>query len=171
MNTSEAKKILTNRNYKEYFLSGISGLAVLFDRGRIPEIISNNSFETKDIFGNRAKIQKSVNEIWGGYNFKVTNLDFVDFSKPDQVAGFDEPLYCLCGQEIEEAAFDSERQLQSGEMYGKCEGCGQTWRIEYKCKPTKSGVEIPMSTIYDLWELCVDVFPAIEKHLFFDEVE
>ena len=172
MRNDMGKEILKNKNYKEYRFNGGGWMPLLLDKPIITKIftapvglIVSASGALKDLHGNKVKIEKSINRTLGGYRYVVVNLDHVPPSGgPDQVALFDDQLYCRCGQEIDNGCFNSEMNLQRGNLFGKCD-CGQGWRIDFKVRESICD----MSTAYKLWNSGVnDIYNALECHLFFD---
>ena len=82
----------------------------------------------------------------------------------DQTANWeDESLYCpKCGQEITTESFDAHNHLKVGYFSGTCD-CGIDWEIALSVKNDKCDLE----TLIGLWEDGNDIFPNINKNLFF----
>ena len=157
--------VAKEKNYRFYIFESTAGIAVLFDRYEVPKIVARTDYITNDIFGNKARIQKSVNCRIGGYRYKVTNLNFSQTTTPNQVAPWGENLYCSCSQDIEYGHFDAEKHLEHAEIRGIC-SCKKEWRIEIKVKESVGNCN--MKTIWDLYNSGCDIYPALECHLFLD---
>jgi len=83
---------------------------------------------------------------------------------PLQTAGFDEPLYCECGQELEEGQFNPEHDLKHGCYFTSCQ-CGENYRIDLREKTNACKMDV----IFKLWQDYEGVFPALVKELYLDD--
>ena len=161
--------LVTEKNYKFCDLS-ITGISKLFDRFDAPKIVSRESYIAADIFGNRAKIDKTVSK--AGYLFHVENLDYIaPATKPGDVVKWDDSIYCECGQEIEKVTNEDKIQniLESQEITQYCSGCDAEITIKLKVRPTKN--DVTWKQLLELWsDFLLDIFPAIECEVWIDEV-
>lgn len=93
----------------------------------------------------------------------MTEKPLFDYRKADKKRHkWDDPAYCECGQEIEKVGPKDNiaEILLNGKIEKDCtdKECGMRTNIKLFVRESA----VPWSDLYKLWQLGVDVFPAIE---------
>ena len=81
-----------------------------------------------------------------------------------ELINWEEPVYCECGQEIDKVPGKKNiaEILKSGEMNTECTKCGAQISLQLSVK----NKAIDWADLYKLWQIHIDIFPAIECELF-----